>query len=58
MKNETKTCDICGEKFIGYGNNAEPLVKNGICCDECNGKVIEERMRLFLKSQRNPSFLF
>ena len=27
------------------GNNAMPL-KDGRCCDECNGKVIMERVRI------------
>lgn len=36
---ETKKCCICGKEIKGYGNNAEPLAK-GICCDECNVKVV------------------
>ena len=32
-------------KFIGYGNNAEPL-KEGICCDGCNILVIKYRIKL------------
>ena len=32
-------CIICGKEFKGYGNNAEPI-KKGICCDECNIKVV------------------
>lgn len=28
-------CSICGMKFIGEGNNAEP-VNHGRCCDDCN----------------------
>ena len=36
---EKKTCVICGKEFEGYGNNAQP-VKDGMCCDECNQKVV------------------
>lgn len=37
-------CVICGQKIIGYGNNARP-VKEGKCCDECNyTKVIPARI--------------
>ena len=32
-------CCICGRKFEGYGNNAEP-VKEGLCCDSCNWRVV------------------
>lgn len=28
-------CVICGNTFLGFGNNAEPLSK-GRCCDYCN----------------------
>lgn len=40
----TFTCAICKKKFIGFGNNAEPLAR-GRCCDECNTLVIVERIR-------------
>ena len=36
---EVKTCCICGKKFRGFGNNAQP-VKDGRCCDECNSTVV------------------
>jgi DNA-directed RNA polymerase subunit RPC12/RpoP len=40
------TCCFCGRPFYGYGNNAEPVIKNGICCDECNlKKVIPARIK-------------
>ncbi len=32
-------CVICGRKFGGYGNNADPVAK-GECCDDCNLKVV------------------
>lgn len=42
---EKKKCVICGKEFEGYGNNAQP-VKDGLCCDECNMKVvIPERLK-------------
>ena len=41
-----KICSICGEKYTGFGNNAEP-VNSGRCCDKCNGTVvIPERIKL------------
>ena len=40
------TCCFCGRPFYGYGNNAEPVIKNGVCCDECNlKKVIPARIK-------------
>ena len=41
--NEERVCCICGKKFKGYGNNPDPLRKEGVCCDECNKEVIEAR---------------
>lgn len=41
MKNDHKIkCCICGKIIKGYGNNAEPVVYNGLCCDKCNKEVI------------------
>lgn len=43
MKDAWKCC-ICGRKFTGWGNNAQP-VKDGKCCDTCNfTKVIPARI--------------
>lgn len=28
-------CCICGSQFEGEGNNAEPFMNGGKCCDEC-----------------------
>lgn len=44
---EEHICCICGEKFLGYGNNPYPLVKKegARCCDACNEKVILARMQ-------------
>ncbi len=33
-------CDICNEHIHDFGHNAEPVVKNGKCCDVCNIKVV------------------
>lgn len=46
----TYTCSICGLIFKGYGNNAQPI-NNGRCCDECNKKVIEERIKRFKENK-------
>jgi len=32
-------CCICGEKYSGFGNNAEP-VYYGQCCDHCNFDLV------------------
>jgi len=46
MSNTTKKqkCSICEKAFIGYGHNAEPI-NDGRCCNYCNDKVINERIR-------------
>lgn len=35
-------CSICGQKYEGYGNNAQP-VNNGRCCDQCNTLIVIPR---------------
>lgn len=37
-----KNCSICGKKYDGYGNNAQP-VNNGRCCDDCNSTIVVPR---------------
>lgn len=49
MSTKRHTCCLCGEQFIGWGNNPEPLVpfEDGRCCDDCNWlKVIPTRLGL------------
>ena len=41
---ELNDCVLCEAEIIGYGNNAEPLAE-GRCCDECDAKVILERIK-------------
>lgn len=36
-------CVLCNDYKVGYGNNAYPL-EVGICCDDCNTKVIIARL--------------
>lgn len=41
------TCCLCGQMFIGYGNNPWPLSHDieERCCDDCNSeKVIPARL--------------
>lgn len=38
-------CCLCGAYIRGFGNNPDPLAMEGRCCDDCNIKVIEARMR-------------
>lgn len=41
-----KICCICGEEFIGYGNNPWPVAEEGECCDQCNSdSVIPARLQ-------------
>ena len=40
-----KCCSICGKEYEGFGNNAQPLA-DGDCCDNCNNKVIRERLKI------------
>lgn len=35
-------CSICGKKYEGYGNNAQP-VNIGRCCDNCNTTIVVPR---------------
>ena len=38
-------CSICKEDFNHqFGHNAQPI-NDGICCDDCNGLVVLERIR-------------
>lgn len=43
-KKHKKICFICGKEYVGYGNNAHPVME-GRCCDRCNyEKVIPMRI--------------
>jgi hypothetical protein len=44
---ETHTCVLCGDRFVGMGNNPEPLASwPERCCDVCNDiKVIPARIK-------------
>ena len=46
-KVEMYKCVICGETNEGYGNNPDPVKKEGRCCNDCdNNKVIPARIIL------------
>ena len=50
IKKEEHICCICGKKFNGYGNNPDPVKKEGRCCDDCNNtKVIPARLEEWIK---------
>lgn len=59
MKTKTETkihkCSICGEHYIGFGNNAQPYP--GRCCDVCNDvHVIPARIaRIYAQPKKEPS---
>ena len=36
-------CSVCGQDYIGWGNNAWPI-NDGRCCDPCNQIVIMHRL--------------
>ena len=37
---EERVCCICGNPIKDWGNNPNPICKNGECCDECNQKYV------------------
>lgn len=46
IRNSEKCC-ICGQPLAGrYANNPWPLAEDGQCCDKCNIKVVEKRIRM------------
>ena len=52
-------CCLCGCEIEvnalsgwSHGNNAMPLA-DGRCCDMCNVKVIQERIRLIQEERKN-----
>ena len=49
------TCSICGKKYEGYGNNAQPVNK-GRCCDNCNATiVVPRRLQDHLNGRENSN---
>lgn len=44
MANTKHKCCICGREFEGWGNDPAPLKNKGVCCDDCNSKVILARL--------------
>lgn len=49
----SKICSICGKKYEGYGNNAQPI-NDGRCCDYCNSTVvIPTRIQNFATKGKN-----
>lgn len=47
---EIHICSICGDAFLGYGNNAQP-VNDGRCCDECNIETVIPYRIYFMKKE-------
>jgi len=42
---QIELCCLCDEEVEGFGNNPDPVCKNGRCCDKCNAeKVIPARI--------------
>ena len=48
MSKKVRRCVICGKTLPKgeYGNNPEPIkpFSSGVCCNECNVKVVEARI--------------
>src|SRR5437763_16856853 len=43
---DVHTCSICGKRYSGSGNDAEPMMNDGTCCEDCNAKyVIAARLK-------------
>lgn len=41
MTNTLFTCCFCGHKFpFKETHNAEPVIKNGRCCEDCHKKKV------------------
>jgi len=51
-----KICDVCkgtiepqlnkkGDVVWEHGHNADPILPNGRCCDDCNGYVLYLRLK-------------
>ena len=49
-----KKCCLCGKAYSGYGNDPWPLKDTGRCCDDCNEKVVEERIALIQFANDDP----
>jgi DNA-directed RNA polymerase subunit RPC12/RpoP len=49
-------CSICKNEIDGFGHNAQPI-NDGICCDECNVKVIKRRLfdLIMMKKKENKN---
>lgn len=54
MTREGKCC-ICGADYTRYGNNAEPLVRNGRCCGDCDGMFVIPA-RIFLAQGNSKAY--
>jgi len=48
MREKEGKCCLCKGFYIFYGNDAFPLA-NGICCNDCNDKVINARLAVVSK---------
>ena len=45
-------CCICGQNYLGYGNNPWPLKDEGECCDKCNWfRVIPARLGIIITEE-------
>jgi len=48
-----KTCCICDKQFEGFGNNPDPIKRDGYCCDDCNLMVVvPARIKEFMERRK------
>ena len=49
-----KICCICSKVFQEWGNNPDPIKKEGVCCDKCDKeKVIPARLEQEVERRMN-----
>jgi hypothetical protein len=49
-----KNCCICNKQLYGYGNNPQPVMEQGECCDECNIlEVLPARLSLINEKNKD-----
>lgn len=45
LRHKKYNCVLCGKRVKDYGHNPYPIKDKGRCCNDCNSKVIEERIK-------------
>jgi hypothetical protein len=37
---QSTTCVICENEMTEYGNNPDPIMEHGMCCNRCDGRIV------------------